>query len=104
MQIAAGRVAAQCPPLGAVGFPRRQAERELKQNGQMTEVESARRRQVTLAQLVVACHQGIRGQRKLELRRPQKLPERVRLVGPVESRWTWRVMVDAVLAALVIVE
>src|SRR6266404_5076104 len=70
----------------------------------MIKVESARGRQMTLAQLVVACRQGIRGQRQLVPRRAGKLPERVRLVCPVESRRAWSVMVDAVLAALVIVE
>src|ERR1700687_2019849 len=70
----------------------------------MIKVESARGRQITLAQLVVACHQGIRGQRQLVARRAVKLPERVRLVNPVEPHWAWSVMVDAVLAALVILE
>src|ERR1700675_4747527 len=70
----------------------------------MMKVESARGRQMTLAQLVVACRQGIRGQRQLVPRRTGKLPERVRLVCPVESRRARSVMVDAVLAALVIVE
>src|ERR1700676_1454184 len=70
----------------------------------MIEVEPARRRQVTLAQLVVACHQRIRGQRQLELRPAVKLPKRVWLVCPVEARRTWSVMIDAVLAALVILE
>src|SRR6266851_1107315 len=70
----------------------------------MIKVESARGRQITPAQLVVACHQGIRGQKQLVPRRSGKLPERIRLVCPVESRRAWSVMVDAVLAALVILE
>src|ERR1700687_1149863 len=70
----------------------------------MIKVESARGRQITLAQLVVACRQRIRGQRQLVPRRTGKLAEWIRLVCPVESRRTWSVMVDAVLAALVIVE
>src|SRR6266576_153926 len=70
----------------------------------MIKVESARGRQMTLAQLVVARRQGIRGQRQLVPRRTGKLPERVRLVCPVESRGAWSVMVDAVRAALLIVE
>src|SRR6202521_2391844 len=70
----------------------------------MIKVESARGRQITLAQLVVACRQRIRGQRQLVARRTGKLAEWIRLVCPVESRRTWSVMVDAVLAALVIVE
>src|SRR6202049_5313165 len=70
----------------------------------MIKVESARVRQITLAQLVVACRQRIRGQRQLVPRRTGKLAEWIRLVCPVESRRTWSVMVDAVLAALVILE
>src|ERR1700724_2308161 len=70
----------------------------------MIKVESARGRQITPAQLVVACRQRIRGQRQLVPRRTGKLAEWIRLVCPVESRRTWSVMVDAVLAALVIVE
>src|SRR6266404_4237351 len=70
----------------------------------MLKVESVRGRQITLAQLVVACRQGIRGQRQFVPRRTGKLPERVRLVCPVESRRARSVMVDAVLAALVILE
>src|ERR1700687_3409165 len=69
----------------------------------MIKVESARGRQITLAQLVVACRQRIRGQRQLVPRRTGKLAEWIRLVCPVESRRAWSVMVDAVLAALVIV-
>src|ERR1700681_73519 len=70
----------------------------------MIKVEPARGRQITLAQLVVACRQRIRGQRQLVPRRTGEFPERVRLGCPVESRGAWSVMVDAVLAALVIVE
>src|SRR5207344_1809553 len=75
-----------------------------EQDAHMTEIELACGRQVTPAQLVVACHQGIRSQGQFELRRAGKLPKRVWLVRPVESRWTWSVMVDAMLAALVILE
>src|ERR1700687_600690 len=102
VQIAARRIAAQRPALGAIRFPRRKAERELKQDRDRFEFESACRGQSAATKIVIARGKGVRAERQPHLHRAHELPKRVGLIGPIKLAGSGRVAIQAVLAALVI--
>ena len=103
MQVAARGIAAQRPGSIAVGFPSRNAQRQLEQNRDRFEAESLRRRQRAAAQRAIARLKGVRKQRQLDSHRAFIAAKRIRLIGPVETAGPRRIAVQAMLAALVVI-
>src|SRR5438876_9898033 len=104
MQIAARGIATKRPARAAECFPRRKPERNLEQDRNADEIERVRRRELAATNRVVTGREPIRSERQLDGLRAGKLPERIRLIRPVQSARTRRVTLETVLAALVIVE
>ena len=104
MQIAAGRIATQRPTIAAERFPGRQAKRELEQDRNAANIERLHCRQLAAPESGVACGQGIGGQRQSDRRRARIAPKRIGLIRPIQPAGAGRVPVEAVLAAMVIVE
>ncbi len=104
MQVPAGGIAAQRPGGVAQRLPRRDRERQLKDNGNRVACERRGHGQAARPQSIETCGQAVRGKRELEARRAVVAPKRIRLVRPVEVPGPGREAAQVMLAALVVIE